>query len=113
MFTIYYFIFIFSFSKYIYNFILAFFDNKIVDLTATETNQYFKQFLEQCLANLMAHSRSKEWIDTDSNEIRVFLVLLLMQGVTHKTKRQHYFNKRASSYSPLFAEVMDKNRFIL
>ena len=38
----------------------------------------------------MAHSRLKEWIDTDSNEVRVFLALLLMQGVNHKPKIQHY-----------------------
>ena len=61
----------------------------------------------------MARSRSKERIDTDSNEIRIFLALLLMQGVNHKPEMQHYFIKRASLYSPFFAEVMDKNRFIL
>ena len=61
----------------------------------------------------MARSRSKERIDTDSNEIRIFLALLLMQGVNHKLEMQHYFIKRASLYSPFFTDVMDKNRFIL
>ena len=90
-----------------------FFDNEIVDQIATETNRYARQFLEERLVNLMARSRSKEWIDTDSNEIRVFLALLLMQGVNHKPDMQCYFSKRTSLYSPFFAEVMDKNRFIL
>ena len=65
------------------------------------------------LANLMVRSISKEWIDTDSNETKIFLALLLMQGVNHKPEMQYYFIKRASLYSPFFAEVMDKNRFIL
>ena len=85
-----------------------FFDNEIVDLIATETNRYARQFLEECLANLMARSRSKEWIDTDRNKIRVFLALLLMQGVNHKSEMQHYFSKRASLYSPFFVEVIKK-----
>ena len=61
----------------------------------------------------MAHSCSKEWIDTNSNEIGVFLALLLMQGVNHEPKMQHYFSKRASLYSPFYAKVTNKNRFIL
>ena len=84
-----------------------------MDLIATETNQYARQFLEERLVNLMARLHSKEWIDTDSNAIKAFLALLLMQVVNHKSDRQHYFIKRALLYSPFFAEVMDKNRFIL
>ena len=86
-----------------------FFNDEIVDLIATETNRYARERL----VNLMAHLRSKEWIDTNSNEIRVFLALLLMQGVNHKPDMQHFFSKRASLYSPFSAEVMDKNCFIL
>ena len=36
-----------------------------------------------------------------------------MQGVNHKPEMQYYFIKRASLCSPFFAEVLNKNRFIL
>ena len=92
---------------------LEFFDNKIVELIASETNRYAEQFLEERLANLKTRSRSKEWTDTNSNEIRVFLALLLLQGVNHKPLIQQYFSKRASLYTPFFGDIIDKNSFIL
>ena len=92
---------------------MNFFYDEIVNLIDTETNRYARQFLEERLVNLMARSPLKEWIDTDSNEIWVFLALLLMQGVKHKPEMQHYFSKRASLHCPFFAEVMGKNLFIL
>ena len=71
-----------------------FLDNKIVDF-ATETNRYARQFLEESLANLVARSRSKEWIDTYSNEITFFLALCKVlitspKCSTTSAKEHHY-----------------------
>ena len=91
----------------------AIFDDEIISMIFTETNRNAGQFLEENIGSLKFRSRFKRWIETNSDEIGVFLALLLLQGVNHKPVLQQYFSKRASLLNPIFGDVMDKNLFIL
>ncbi|XP_064635294.1 piggyBac transposable element-derived protein 4-like [Lineus longissimus] len=90
-----------------------FFGDELVDLIVTETNRFARQYLVEKEGTLKARSRAKEWEDTDSDEIRVFLALLLLQGVVFKPEIEVSFSKKASMYTSFFREVIDKERFIL
>ena len=90
-----------------------FFNDDLINTIVTETNRYSSQFLEENFSQLKARSLSKEWVETDHDEIRVFLALILLQGVCHKPELQQYFSKRASLLSPFFGKVIEKDRFLL
>ena len=90
-----------------------FFNDDLINTIVTETNCYSSQFLEENFSQLKARSLSKEWVETDHDEIRVFLALILLQGVCHKPELQQYFSKRASLLSPFFGKVIEKDRFLL
>ena len=94
-------------------FFKLFFTDELIDIIVTETNRYAGQFLAENQGALKERSRAKEWKETDAKEIKVFLALLLMQGIVYKPDIEQYFSKRPSLYTPFFRDVMDKDRFIL
>lgn len=88
-----------------------FFDDTLVNLIVLETNRFADQYIAS--TNLKFQSRVKRWTPTDSREIRVFIALLILQGVLHKPDVSLYWSKRAIIQTPYFATVMSVNRFTL
>ena len=50
-----------------------FFDDPLIDMIVQQTNLYAKQFLDLNRSILKKCSRSKEWIDTNKEEMKVYL----------------------------------------
>jgi hypothetical protein len=88
-----------------------FFDDSIINEIVQQTNIYAQQFVNE--NNLKARSRVIQWEDTNSDEIRVYLALLLLQGIVYKPEQAQYFSKKQSISTPFFAAIMLKDRFLL
>ncbi|KAH7960506.1 hypothetical protein HPB49_020670 [Dermacentor silvarum] len=60
----------------------AYFDDELIDVIVVETNRYTSQLLNS--SNLSRHSRFRKWSELTREELRVSLLLLLLQGIVHK-----------------------------
>ena len=90
-----------------------FFDETLVKMIVDQTNLYAAQYMEDHGADMKQRSRATKWVDTDSKEMRVYLALLLLQGIVQKPVVTDYFSKRASIETPFFAKTMNRDRFLL
>ena len=90
-----------------------FFDDSLINNIVLETNRYAEQFLAANACNLSLRSRAKKWSETNAGEIKVYIGLLVLQGVNSKSENKMYFSKRESINSPFFAKVMIGRRFEL
>ncbi|KAG0413353.1 hypothetical protein HPB47_009494, partial [Ixodes persulcatus] len=82
----------------------AFLDNDLFSLIVRKTNRYAEQKLNA--SQLSEHSRLKKWVPTTTEEMRVFLPLLLLQGIVQKPKQEWYWSKNKLLHTPIFGEVM-------
>ncbi|KAG0419347.1 hypothetical protein HPB47_004182 [Ixodes persulcatus] len=89
----------------------AFVDNGLVTLIVRETNRFAEQKLNA--SQLSEHSRLKKWIPTTTEEMRVFLSLLLLQGIVQIPEQEWYWSKNKLLHTPIFGEVMSINRYQL
>jgi len=90
-----------------------FFDDPLIDMIVQQTNLYAKQFLDFNRSTLKKRSRSKEWIDTNKEEMKVYLGLLLLQGIVQKPVTNLFFSKKKSIETPFFRTTMKRERFLL
>ncbi|KAF8785039.1 PiggyBac transposable element-derived protein like [Argiope bruennichi] len=88
-----------------------FFDDDIVSFIASETNRFAEDFIEN--NELTPSSRSHNWKDMDSSEIRVFLALLILQGILQKPIQKLYWSQIPYFYTPFFGQIMSERRFAL
>lgn len=91
----------------------SFFTEELIQLIVSETNRYARQFLDKNKENRKPKSRTNLWYDTNENEIRTFLALLLIQGVDSKPDSKLYFTRRESIESPFFSRIISEKRFFL
>ncbi len=90
-----------------------FFDDEVIELIVEETNRFAKQYLDATLDALPAYSRMRQWHDTSVDEIKMFIGLLILQGVDSKCETAMYFSKRESISCPFYAKVISGRRFLL
>ncbi|GBL64335.1 PiggyBac transposable element-derived protein 4 [Araneus ventricosus] len=88
-----------------------FFDDDIVSYIASETNRFAYDFIEN--NELTPSSRSQNWGDTDSSEIRVFLAILILQGMNQKPVQKWYWSQNPFIYTPFLSQIMSERRFAL
>ncbi|XP_014676879.1 PREDICTED: piggyBac transposable element-derived protein 4-like [Priapulus caudatus] len=88
-----------------------YFDEGLIDMIVDETNRFAQQYIQG--ATLKPKSRARKWTPTNSNEIRVFLALLILQGIVHKPVAEWYWSTKDTLSTPYFASVMSVNRFKL
>ena len=86
-----------------------YFDNDIIDYIVTETNRFADQFLEQ--NEITPSSRAQEWRETNPNEMRVFLAVLLYEGIIQKPVENWYWSKRNSISTPFIKDLIPRKRF--
>lgn len=86
-------------------------DDQLIDLMVTETNRYAAQFLS--CNRLKPHSRFASWVPVTTGEMRVFLSLLLLQGVIQKPEQTMYWSQNNLVSTPVFGDTMSRNRFFL
>uniref|UniRef100_A0A8C4SDX7 PiggyBac transposable element-derived protein domain-containing protein n=1 Tax=Erpetoichthys calabaricus TaxID=27687 RepID=A0A8C4SDX7_ERPCA len=79
---------------------------------AHQTNLYAAQFIEKN-PNLRPHSRVRAWVDTDENEMKKFIGILMLMGIVRKPDIEMYWSTDPMYATPIFAAIMTRNRFSL
>lgn len=90
-----------------------FFDDDLVNHIVIETNRYAEQQLQLNPAAVKPHSRMHNWIPTTSEEIQKFFGLTFLMGIIKKPKIAMYWSKDPLYTTPIFAEIMPRNRYQL
>ncbi|XP_035212569.1 piggyBac transposable element-derived protein 4-like [Stegodyphus dumicola] len=75
-----------------------------------ETNRYAGQYLDRI--GLTPSSRCQKWTDTNESEIKVFLALLLLQGILRKPKQKWFWTTRPIISTPFISKIMSEKRDI-
>ncbi|GBM21673.1 PiggyBac transposable element-derived protein 4 [Araneus ventricosus] len=88
-----------------------FFDDVMLQIIVKETNRYAQQYMNKAVPK--ERSRWKKWTDTDEKELRLFFSVLFLQGIVKKPKQEYYWSKRHILQTPIFHQVIQKDRFIL
>ncbi|CAH1997194.1 unnamed protein product [Acanthoscelides obtectus] len=91
----------------------SFFDDALIELIVEETNRFAVQFIINNHGKLKEQSRVRKWTQTNKNEIRTLLGLLILQGINPKPEYKMYFSRRHSIETPFFPKVMSERRFHL
>ncbi|GBN12185.1 PiggyBac transposable element-derived protein 4 [Araneus ventricosus] len=89
-------------------FFCIFFDDDIVGYIASETNRYAEDFIEK--NDLTPSSRVQKWKDVDSSEIRVFLGIIILQGIVQKPLQKWYWSQRPLLSTPYLKQLMSEKR---
>ncbi|GFW14939.1 piggyBac transposable element-derived protein 4 [Trichonephila clavipes] len=95
----------------ILNYFELFFNDQILRMIVQETNRYAEQYIHKTVCK--EGSRWKKWTETNVEELRLFFAVLLLQGVIKKPEQEHYWFKRQTLSTPIFAKVIGRNRFLL
>lgn len=78
-------------------------------LLVAETNRYADQFFETNVVN----TNTVHWVPVDVDEMKSFVGLLLLMGIVHKPTLPDYWSLDDLIYTPVFSQVMKRNRFYL
>lgn len=88
-----------------------YFDHAMIEIVVRETNRYAEQFISKNPPK--ERSLYKTWTPTTENEIRLFLGILILQGIVKLPRQEWYWSKRKVLHSSIFPELMSRNRFLL
>ena len=92
-------------------FFSLFFTPEIVNVIVTETTRSAAQLISQMRAR--PHARLNNWSDTNANEIRVFIAVLLYQGIVQKPTVDSYWTTRSLLSTPYVRYIITRDRFAL
>ena len=95
------------------SFFELYFDDALINLIVQQTNLYAQQVIAEKDGRLKKRSRMKEWKETDADEIKLYLAMLLLQGIVRKPKKTLYFSKKSSLNTPFFRRIFSCDRFLL
>lgn len=85
-------------------------DDDIQDIV-NETNLYARQQLDA--KDLSLHSRFKKWVDTNLNEMRKFLAMLIAMALITQSDVSEYWTTNHVTSTPFFGDTMPRDRFML
>ena len=94
-------------------FFKLYFTDEVYVLIARETNRYAHQYIQANAANLGPRSTVHRWKDTTASEIKAFLGLCVLMGISYKPRVWMYWSKDSLYSSPIFGQVMARQRFQL
>ena len=83
----------------------------MIDSIVTETNRRGLQLSSQ--PNLKARSRMRQWREVDDAEIRVFIAILLYQGIVQKPENDMFWTTKPLLETPYIRKIMSELRFTL
>ena len=81
-----------------------FFDEEVIAYLVTEANRFAAQFRDENEETLSPQSRARKWYDTSANEMKVFIGILILQGIDSKVENSMYFSSRESIGSSFFSQ---------
>ena len=90
-----------------------YFDDELIEYLVTETNRFANDYLDENLETLSPKARANQWYDMSVNEMKVFIGLLILQGIDSKLDNTMYFSTRESIASPFFRKIISGRRFDL
>ena len=88
------------------DYFFLFFTDEVIDLLVNETNRY----AEQVRKNTPTAHRVCMWHDIDRCEMKAFLSLLLLTGLTKRSSYDLYWSTDPLIEMPRFRSVMCRNR---
>lgn len=89
-----------------------FFTDDILNMLVTETNRYHEQVKDLKGEDAGASSRVSLWKDVTADEMRSFIALVLLMGLTNRSSYELYWSVDSLLECPGFREVMSRNRFL-
>ena len=91
------------------DFLNLFFDD-FYNLLVTQTNLYAQQYRE-AHPMLPRYSRARQWKDVSVDEMKKFLALYFLTGIVRKPELGQYWSTNPLIKTPMFNEIMSRNRF--
>ena len=85
----------------------------IIDHLVRETYLYAQQFIAKEGDNLRPHSLARNRKETDRAEMIAFLAMLILVGIMHKPRLSMYWSKDTLISTPVFGQVISRDRFLL
>jgi hypothetical protein len=85
----------------------------IIEVTVRETNRYAQQYKDDHAETLKDHSNVHNWHPTNYNEMKTFLAMLILMGIIHKPRINMYWTLDSVLETPIFGQIMTRNRFLL
>ena len=82
----------------------------MIDIIVRETNRYAVQYISKNPP--IERSIYKAWTPISEDEIRLFLGILILQGIV-KLPRQEWCWSTRKIHVPVFQELISRNRFLL
>ncbi|GFS41753.1 contactin [Trichonephila inaurata madagascariensis] len=86
-----------------------FLDDEMFSFIVEETNRYAESFFEN--TELTPSSRALKWKNTNKEEMKRFISLLLLQGVVQKPVEKWFWSKRPILSTPSFGKVISEVRY--
>ncbi|XP_033111785.1 piggyBac transposable element-derived protein 4-like, partial [Anneissia japonica] len=87
-----------------------FIDDQLLQLIVDETNRYAERIIAQNAGRLGV---MKDWRNTDINEVRAFISILLDLGLDRRGSYELHWSKQWLLNKPGFRSIMSRNRFNL
>ena len=87
------------------------FDDSFWQNLVDETNLYADQFLESA-TYVSPHSYIRNCKPVTTEEIKKFMALLVLMGITRKPSLREYWSKEKTKEFPIFGETMSRSRFM-
>jgi len=84
-----------------------FIGNDLFEYMANETNRYHLQNVDK----FKESAKSVKWKDVSAVEVKQMLGLLLLMGKVRKETRDEYWSTDKTIETPIFAQVMSRDRF--
>ena len=92
------------------DFLDIFLDEEFYNMITIQTNLYASQFRKKHTI-LPRYSRARNWKDVTNDEMRQFIALQVLTGIVKKPEISQYWSTDPFLRSPIFNEVMPRNRF--
>ena len=94
------------------DYVSQFLSKKFLNLMTVETNRKAAQFFA---TNQKFKRRSifPSWFDTNAEEMKKFIGLILLQGLVKKPRWRQYWSKDPLTFTPTFAAILDRDRYEL
>ncbi|XP_064649987.1 piggyBac transposable element-derived protein 4-like [Lineus longissimus] len=86
-------------------------DDDLINHIVTQTNKYADDYIRNPPTPLKGKSRCHDWIPTNAEEIQTFLGLTMLMGIIHKPSIALYWSTDPLYSTPLFSQVMLRNRY--
>jgi len=84
----------------------------IINTIVVETNRFANNFLQE-LGDDIDNFYLRHWEDVTHNEMKTFIGLLLLMGVIYKPSIRMYWSLDTIYSTPIFSQVMKRDRFEL